>query len=179
MIGRYNAAIVLMGVFLEALMKERIRLKLGTESKGAYGECLNEIKSSRLMNIDDIDFLSRFKNEVRNPYQHANEAEILRGLLAPVWPIKLEGVLSFEKLNKFMDGVKTGRLRPQFLPVSEIPALRSITKQAHDRELAIKLFNQVYDFLIGAQIKYFKQDDYTEHNKKFGTGLENVEHYTV
>ncbi|MCX9074552.1 MAG: hypothetical protein OIN88_07825 [Candidatus Methanoperedens sp.] len=137
LIGRYNASIIMMGVLLETLMKERINLKLGGYFEGEYGPCL--------------------KN----------------------WPIQFEGEISLEKLSKAIKDTKSGRLKPKLLPAAEIPAFRSIAKQAYDRKRAIELFNQVYDFLLGAKIKYFKQEEYDEHNKKFGTGLENVEHYKV
>ncbi|HLB71390.1 MAG TPA: hypothetical protein VJJ51_10140 [Candidatus Methanoperedens sp.] len=179
LIGRYNASIIMMGVLLETLMKERINLKLGGYFEGEYGPCLKKIKVERLMDAEDIVFLRWFKNEVRNPYQHANEAEILQGVLVPVWPIQFEGEISLEKLSKAIKDTKSGRLKPKLLPAAEIPAFRSIAKQAYDRKRAIELFNQVYDFLLGAKIKYFKQEEYDEHNKKFGTGLENVEHYKV
>ena len=179
LIGRYNASIVLMGVLLEALMKERIGLKLGIEFKGTYGSCLRTIKSNTLMQAEDIQFLERFKDEIRNPYQHADEVGILQGLLVPVWPMEIQGELSFEKINTLMDNAKSGKMKPKLLPASEIPAIRSVVKQEYDRKRAIDLFNSVYDFLIGAEAKYFKQEDYDEHNRKFGTGLEKVPHYKV
>lgn len=65
------------------------------------------------------------------------------------------------------------------LPAADIPAFRSVVKQAYDRNRAISLFNEVYDFLLTSKIKYFRKEDYDEHHKKFKTGLEDVEHYEV
>lgn len=179
LIGRYNASIILMGVLLEVVMKERINLKLGGYFKGTYGDCLKKIEDKKLMRWEDIRFLRKFKNEVRNLYQHANEAEILKGVFIPAWPIQFEGDISLEKLNKAIEGTKSGLLKPKLFHAADIPAFRSIAKQAYDRKRAIDLFNQVYDFLMVANIRYFTQKEYDEHNKMFGTGLEDVEHYKV
>ena len=179
LIGRYNGSIVLMGVLLEALMKERISLKLGINFRHAYGRCLKKIEDEKLMKLEDIRFLRKFKDEIRNPYQHADEFEITQGLFVRAWPLQFEGGLSLKKLERAFENVKSGRLKPKILSAADVPAIRSAAKQAYDRERAIDLFNQVYDFLLAAKIKYFKQEEYQEHQKKFGTGLEKVEHYKV
>jgi len=179
LIGRYNASIVLMGVLLEALMKERIWLKLGIDLRRAYGACLSKIKKEKLMEVKDIQFLRKFKDEVRNPYQHTDESEILQGLFVRVWPLQFEGGLSLEKLEQVMKNIKSGRLKPKFLPAADVPAIRSAVKQTYDRNRAINLFGQIYDFLLVAKVKYFKKEEYEDHHKKFGTELEEVEHYKV
>lgn len=179
LIGRYNASIILMGVLLEALMKERIWLKIGINFTKPYGPCLKKIKEEKLMKKEDIRFLERFKDEVRNLYQHSDESKILQGVFIPVWPFHFEEGISFEKLERAVEDSKSGRLKPKWLPAAEIPAIRSIAKQAYDHRQAIELFNQVYDFLTVANIRYFKQEEYEEHHKKFGTGVENVEHYKI
>lgn len=179
LIGRYNASIVLMGVLLEIIMKERINLKLGGYFKGPYGRCLQKIEKEKLMGQKDIEFLRIFKDKIRNPYQHADDAQILQNVKVPVWPMKFEEKISLEKMEKAIKDVKGKKIKPVLLPAAEIPALRSIVKQSFDRRMAIELFNQVYDFIINCQVKYFKQTEYDEHNKKFGTGLENVKHHIV
>jgi len=176
LIGRYNASIVMMGVLLEALMKERIWLKLGEDFRRAYGACLKKIENEKLMEVKDIRFLRNFKDKVRNLYQHADEYEITRGLFAQVWPLQFEGELSLKKLERAMENTRSGRLKPIVLSAATTPQIRSTLKQAQDRKRAIKLFNRVYDFLLAAKVKYFKQEEYDEHHKKFGTGLERVEH---
>lgn len=179
LIGRYNASIVMMGVLLEALMKERIWLKLGIDFRRPFGACLKKIEKEKLMEVKDIRFLRKFKDEVRNPYQHADEFQITRGLFARVWPLQFEGGLSLKKLERAMENVKSGRLKPIFLPAATTPSIRSSVKQAQDPKRAINLFNQVYDFLLAAKVKYFKQEEYDEHHRKLGMKLKKVEHYKV
>jgi hypothetical protein len=171
LIGKNNASIVLMGVLLESLMKERIQLKLGIDFDKDYGRCLDKIERERLMEPRDTFFLRWFKDVVRNLYIHGDEAKILEGILVPVYPLEFKGELSLKKLEDSFNKVKSGEQKPKLLPASEVPAIRSVVKQAYDKKRAIELFNQVYDFLLLSNIKYFKQKEYEEHNKKFGSKL--------
>jgi hypothetical protein len=179
LIGRYGASIVLMGVLIEAIMKERIRLKLGINFRGAYGACLKKIQDEKLMDPEDITFLRKFKNNVRNPYQHVDDQAILKDVFLRGWPLQFEGSLTPEKVSKALDETRRGAMKPVLLPAANNPAIGAIARQSLDRQRSIQLFNQVYDFLLKSKIKYFKQADYDEHHKKFGTGLENIEHYRI
>lgn len=169
LIGRYNASIVLMGLLLEALMKERIRLKTGKDLRGPYEQCLREIEKKGLMEPRDIYFLRQFKEKIRNPYAHFDELEIVSGMTVPVWEIPTTD-LAPEKLKKILDSIKAGQFKPKLVQATH-PALRSIAKQAYDSKSAIALFNQVYDFLVIAQFKYLKHKDYDQYNTEFGSPL--------
>jgi len=178
LIGRYNASIVLMGVLLEALMKERIMLKLGIDYHKPYGPCLNVIERNKLMDIEHIHFLRKFKDEVRNPYQHADDAAILKDLFTPVWRFEFKE-LDPKKLLEFIRDARSGRIKPTIVPVADLPEIRAIQKQYYDRERAIELFNRVCDFLRDANIKYFKQEDYEEHHRKFGSKLNSFKFHKI
>lgn len=84
-----------------------------------------------------------------------------------LWFVSFARVLE-HILEKDLKDIKSGRLKPQFLP-ADYPTIRPIIKQEYDRKRAIGLFNQVYDFLLIAKAKYLKQEDCDEHHKKFGT----------
>jgi len=169
LIGKYNAALILMGTLLETVMKERILLKLNIHFKKPYGSCLQLIEKKKLMNPYDILFLRRFKDLIRNPYTHSDEAQILEGVVVPVFPIALPKDFTLENLETEFKKVKSGQQKPQLVFASQKPAIRSVVKKEYDRNQAIDIFNQVYDFLLAANIKYFKQKDYDEHQAKFGT----------
>jgi len=174
LIGRNNASIVLMGVLLEALMKERIWLKLGVYLRGAYGDCLKKIEDDRLMDAKDIRFLSEFKEKIRNPYQHADEVRILEdavGGFVEVYPVAIDMSKSVtSQLRRAITDMRSGILKPkQISPTA--PLVRSLAKQKLDEERVVGLFNKIYDFLLTAKVKYFRQEDYDEHNKKFGTTM--------
>jgi hypothetical protein len=170
LIGKYNASIILLGTLLEIIMKERILLKLNIDFTKPYGACLQLIEKKGLMNPYDILFLRRFKDQIRNPYTHADEAQILDGIIVPVFPLEMHKELTLEKLEAQFRKVKSGEQKPQLMFASQVPALRSVVKQQFDQKRAIGIFNQVYDFLLAAMIKYFKQKEYDEHHAKFGTG---------
>jgi len=179
LIGRYNASLVMMGVLLEAVMKERIELKLGEYFSKPFGPCLQKIETHKLMSQEHIFFLRKFKDIIRNPYQHDDEADIMNGIYMPTWPIKFESEISAEAIGDLMKNIRSGKIKPKFLPVSEIPAIRSFAKQSYDQKRAIKLFTEVHDFLIEVCKFYFKECEYQEHNLKYGTGLEKIEHYKI
>jgi hypothetical protein len=166
LIGKFNASIVLMGILLEAIMKERIRLKLGKDFVGPYGACLKVIKEKKLMDRNDILFLRRFKDDVRNPYTHVDESQLLQGAFVRVWEIPVAKVLSLAEFEKTLADIKSGKKKPKLMDATN-PIVRPIIKREYDRRHAIKLFNQVYDFLVAANIKYFKQKEYDEYNRKF------------
>ena len=102
LIGRYNASIVMMGVFLEALMKERIRLKTGLDFTKPYAQCIDRlmgIKRVRKKGIkrikkvgngyyliapEDIQFFSRCRNR-RNTYAHFDEVKAVGNKTMKTW----------------------------------------------------------------------------------------------
>ena len=179
LVGRYNASIVLMGVLLEAFMKELIFLKLGEEFKKPYGPCLKKIQDNKLMKYEDIQFLKKFKNETRNPYQHADESQILKGISVPVWSFDFGEDISLKKLEKAIEGSKSGQFKPALMQAADIPTIRPILKQTYDRIRSIYLFNQVYDFIIVANIRYFKQKEWDEHHDKFGNQLDTAKYHKL
>ncbi|NLB76333.1 MAG: hypothetical protein GX799_07690 [Crenarchaeota archaeon] len=99
LIGRYNDSIVMMGVFLEALMKERISLKTGIDFREPYGKCVDKLMGIRrrneriepldhgaLIETRDVIFLDRFR-EKRNRYTHFDETKVVKGKIHGAWEI--------------------------------------------------------------------------------------------
>ena len=160
----------MMGILLEALMKERIILKTNKELGKSYGTSLNVIKDLKLMSQDHITFLEKFKNDIRDLYQHSNEKEIVKGKVIRTWRIDINKDKPLESIKTGVKDVKQGKIRPVLIPSTE-PVVRSVVKQEHDKKMAIVLFNEVYDFLLICNNRYFKQEEYDEAHKKFGSGL--------
>jgi hypothetical protein len=154
-----------MGLLLEALMKERIRLKSGQDFKGAYGACIKIIEEQKIIDPKDLYFLRKFKDQIRNPYAHFDESKIVEGRIVKGWEIPFDELLNPEKFEKTFAAIKSGERKPLLLSATH-PALRSVVKLTDDRRRAIALFNQVYDFLLAFRIRYLRQSDYDEHNKK-------------
>jgi hypothetical protein len=166
LIGRYNASIVMMGVFLEALMKERIRLKTGKDFEKPYGDCVKRLKDGYLIEPRDIPFLDRFRDKVRNTYAHFNEIKVVDGRIMKGWEIPFREIIDPTKFKAAFEEVKSGKRKPLLLHATH-PALRSVSKLYSDREVAVGLFNLVYDFMLGFVLKYLRQKDYDDYNRNY------------
>lgn len=164
LIGRYNASIVMMGVLVEAIVKERIYLKRGIECTQPLGPCLNLIKKHKLMDEKDINFLYKFKKIVRNPYQHIDDKEIMRDIKSQIWEFKFN---SLDEMKSQIESVRAGKIKPAIVNISEKRAILSIFKQEHDSKIVIPLFNEVYDFMLRCNLKYFNQHEWNEYHEKF------------
>jgi hypothetical protein len=184
LIGRYNASIVMMGVFLEALMKERIRIKTGKDFTKPYGECVDKLKGIKrerkgqikqlshgyLIEPKDILFLDRFREKVRNIYAHFDETKLVEGRIIKGWEIPFDDIINLTKFEAIMKEIESGQRKPLLLHATH-PALRSVSKLSTDRMTAVRLFNLVYDYMLGFVIKYLRPKDYDEHNKEYRTPL--------
>ena len=181
LIGRYNASIVMMGVFLEGLMKERIRLKTGKDFAKPYGQCVDRLMGIRrlrngrieragdgccLISMRDIMFLDKFKDRVRNTYAHFDEAKVVSGRIMEAWEIPFGEKFNLSEFEATFKEIKAGKRKPMLLDAKH-PALRSVSKMQTDRMMAVRLFNLVYDFALGFIMKYLRQKDYDEYHKLF------------
>jgi|GEM_PF-1264284 DNA-directed RNA polymerase subunit RPC12/RpoP len=166
LIGRYNASIVMMGLFLEALMKERIRLKTGKDFTRPYGACIKRLRDGYLIDPKDIAFLDKFRDKVRNTYAHFDEMKVVDGRILRGWEIPFEEIIDPTKFEATLKAIKSGKRKPLLLYATH-PALRSMSKLDSDRKIAVGLFNLVYDFTLGFVLKYLRQKDYNEHNKNY------------
>ena len=180
LIGRYNASIVMMGVFLEALMKERIRLKTGKDFTKPYGQGIDRLMGIKrlkgrieragdgyyLIAPNDIMFLDKFRDKVRNTYAHFDEARVVDGRIMQAWEIPIGDKFNLAEFEATFEEIKAGKRKPLLLDATH-PALRSVSKLYSDRIIAVRLFNLVYDFALGFIMKYLRQKDYDEYHKRF------------
>lgn len=179
LIGRYNASIVMMGVFLEALMKERIRLKTGKDFTKPYGQCIDRLMGIKrikkrieregdgcnLIAIKDIMFLDKFRSR-RNVYAHFNEAKVVDGRIMKAWEIPFGDKFNLAEFEATFKEIQAGKRKPLLLDAKH-PALRSVSKMYSDSRTAVLLFNRVYDFALGFIMKYLRSKDYDEYHKRF------------
>jgi len=180
LIGRYNASIVIMGVFLEGLMKERIRLKTGKDFAKPYGQCIDRLMGIKrikgrieragdgrnLIASKDIIFLDRFKGKVRNIYAHFDEAKVVDGRIMQAWEFPIGDKFNLAEFETFFKEVQAGKRKPLLLDAKH-PALRSVSKMYSDSKEAVRLFNLVYDFALGFIMKYLRHKDYEECHERF------------
>ena len=177
LIGRYRASIVLMGTFIEAIVKERIRLKTGKDFQKPLGPALKELKNQKLMENYDIQYLELFKNEIRNSYLHIDDKLILEDQYLMHFPIEYKnGHPDPTKLMKLVDDAVSGKVQP--VPIrADAQGIRFIANEIKSKKYAIYLLNDLTDFLISASVKYFNVKEYEEFEKRFGSGFEGFNHY--
>lgn len=114
------------------------------------------------MDEDDINFLYEFK-DIRNSYQHIDEKEIMRDIQSPICEIKFNNI---EEMKSQIEAVRAGVIKPTIVKVSDNRAIRSIFKEKYDSKIAIPLFNDVYDFMLRCNLKYFNEYEWAEYHKK-------------
>lgn len=187
LIGRYNASIVMLGVFLEALMKERIRLKTGSDFPKPYGECVDRLMGIKrvrkkgieyikkagngynLITPEDIRFFKRYRH-LRNAYAHFDEVKVVSNRALKAWAFPIGDKIdesTLKVIETTLNEIKSGKRKPIVTPATH-PALRSISKFNSDPKAAVKLFNEVYDFTLSFSFKYLRQKDYYEYNGQYG-----------
>jgi hypothetical protein len=125
---------------------------------------LKIVKDEKFMDQKDIDFLYSFKNKVRNNYQHIDNGAILKGVKVPVWKINFTDP---EDLVSQIKIVKENKIKPEIVLASEMPAIQSIIREKYDFKMSIEIFNEVYDFLVLCNCKYFNQQEWDEYHQKF------------
>ena len=171
----------MMGVFLEALMKEKIRLKTGKDFAKPYGPCVDRLMGiardkGRIKQAGDgrnliepkgIRFLYKFRDK-RNTYAYFDEAKVVEGRIMQAWAIPLGDKINLAEFVAAVKEATTGKRKPLLVDAKH-PALRSISKQYTDRMMAVRLFNLVYAFALGFIMKYLRQKDYVEFNRRFLT----------
>src|SRR3989344_7624578 len=84
----YNASLVLMGILLENIVKEKLFIEGVKDEeleKMNFGQTIN--KCVKILNSQELDFLKKKKEELRNPYAHYNKMKLSEGIYFPGWKI--------------------------------------------------------------------------------------------
>src|SRR3989338_9644337 len=92
--GFNNASLVLMGILLENIIKEKLfmeGIKDEELEKINYWTTLNKVKS--FISDKEFKFLDDRKLRLRNPYAHYNKMKLSEGIYFPVWKIPIEGFI--------------------------------------------------------------------------------------
>jgi len=160
----YNASLILMGIFLEIMIKEKLFLDgvKDDELEGMdFGKAIIRCKS--VLTQDEIVFLSDKKNKLRNQYVHSNKMKISKDIYFPGWKIPIE------KLLELAGKVKAGEItEEQFrtkliegIPVEpissgELRPVSQIAKSEFEKENAIPIFLEIDKFVREFSERYFK-----------------------
>lgn len=153
--GFNNASLVMQGVLLEAFVKEVIYYKEGKDFKGEFGPAIQRCDEKEYLGPKEIDFLRRFKNNIRNRYQHTDIEEISAGIKFPAWKVRPEDVLDKDKITAIKKKIREGTLKPEFLGRDELRPLGFLAKSKVD-EMAIPQFMETDKFVRAMAEKHFK-----------------------
>src|SRR3989344_4075067 len=166
--GYYNASLVLCGILLENLVKEKLFMDGISDEELESMNFRQAIKKTKDMNIltpDEINFLEIKKDKLRNPYAHYNKMKLSEGIYFPVW--KIENTV--KKLISLHERVNKGELteaqarqkliegqKPEFMSSKEFRPLSQMAKSEIEKNTAPSVFLEIDKFTREFARKYFK-----------------------
>lgn len=157
MMGFWNVSIIMQGVLLETLVKEIIFAKEKKDFRKDFGQAIGRCEEKGYLTDVEIKFLRRFKDEIRNPYQHVDVKKIVGERRVPAWPIPLEKGKVGESLLKGIEKVLKGEAgRGELTSYENMRAVGVAIKGTIDERLALPLFCLVERFVRGLSTKHFK-----------------------
>jgi len=160
----YNASLVLMGIFLEIIIKEKLFIngvKDDELEKMDFGKAVLRCKS--ILTQSEIIFLDDKRDKLRNRYIHSNKMKISKNIYFPGWKIPIDKLLELSKRvslgeiteeefrEKLIEGIPIEPISSEELrPVSQI------AKSEFEKENAIPIFLEIDKFVREFAEKYFK-----------------------
>jgi hypothetical protein len=90
LLGFHNVSIIMQGVLLEALVKEIIYSREQADFQKPFGAAIKRCETEGYLDSDEIEFLTSFKDLIRNLYQHTDIKTLTRGKSVPGWKIRID-----------------------------------------------------------------------------------------
>jgi len=169
----YNASLVLMGILLENIAKEKLFIE-GVKDKEleemSFGKVISWFEKMEVLDSQELEFLKKKKEELRNPYAHYNKMKLSEGIYFSGWKIPSDGLVS--KLIALDKRVKDGELtekeaqqelikgvKPELISSKEFRPIAHIAKREREKVSAIDIFLEIDKFIRDFAKKYFKPKD--------------------
>jgi len=157
MMGFWNVSIIMQGVLLETLVKEIIFVKEKKDFRGSFGYAISRCEKKGYLTDVEIKFLRRFKDEIRNLYQHVDVKKIAGERKVRAWKIPLKKEKLAESLLKDIEKVIKGEAGPaKLMSYRDIRPVGIVIKGTIDEQLALPLFGRVEKFVRDLSTKHFK-----------------------
>jgi hypothetical protein len=165
--GFYNASLVLCGILLETITKEKLfneGVKDEELERMNFGGAISKCKSMRVLDEDELRFLESKKDELRNPYAHHNKMKLTKGKYVPTWkiPNPVEKIIELDKLvtsGKITEAQARQELikgiNPTLKSSKEFRPIAQLIKSEDDKNKAIPIFSEIDKFVRDFAIKYF------------------------
>jgi len=168
--GFYNSSLVLCGILLETITKERLFNKGVKEEdleKMNFGKAISKCKSMEILNKEELEFLESKRAELRNPYAHYNKMKLSKGKYVPTWEVP-NVVEKIKELDKLVTGGKITEaqarqelikgINPTLKSSKEFRPLAQLIKSEEDKNKAIPIFLEIDKFVRDFAIKYFNSN---------------------
>jgi hypothetical protein len=166
--GFYDASIVLVGIFLESITKEKLFIGGVLDEKLEnmdFGSAISECKRRKSLSSEEITFLQEKKEKIRNPYLHNNQIKIAEGKEVVGWEIK-DPVNKLINLMERVRGVEITEEQARKELIKDTPPKllnsRTFRPAAHIirceevKEKSFNIFLEIDKFVRAFAIKYFK-----------------------
>src|SRR3989344_2164921 len=155
--GFYNASLVLCGILLESIIKEKLFID-GTKDEDLekinFGVALNKIKL--FISDEEFKFLDDRKLRLRNPYAHYNKMKLSEGIYFPAWTIENP----VQKLIALQERVNKGELteaqarqelikgvEPELMSSKEFRPISQIAKCEKEKSQVTDIFSKIDVFI--------------------------------
>lgn len=166
--GFHNASLVLCGILLEAVVKERLfneGIKDEELERMTFGDTISKCKSINCLNEEELKFLESKRDELRNPYAHYNKIKLTKDKYVPTWEvpnaveklIELDGLVTSGKITEEQARKELIKGQPlMFKSSKEFRPIAQILKSEEDKTKAIPIFLEIDKFVRNFAVKYFK-----------------------
>jgi len=166
--GFYNAALVLCGILLETITKERLfneGIKDEELERTNFGGAISRCKSMNLLDENELNFLESKRDELRNPYAHYNKIKLTEGKYVPTWEVpniveklkELDGLVTSGKITEEQARKELIKNQPiMFKSSKEFRPIAQVLKSEEDKTKTIPIFLEVDRFVRNFAIRYFK-----------------------
>jgi len=143
--GNYNSGLLLLGQLLELITKEIILIHTGKSlPRATFGNAIQHAEDKKIILQEDIKFLKKFNEDIRNVYSHYKLEEIIgRNTRVPLWKIPIDTSKTFDpeeflyNLIKVQEGIREGKYPPTFIDPLELPTIAAAMKGDIDRPKSI------------------------------------------
>jgi len=165
--GFYNASLVLCGILLETITKERLfneGIKDEELERMNFGGAISKCKSMKVLDEDELKFLESKKDELRNPYAHYNKMKLTKGKYVPTWRIPnivdkikaLDKLVTSGKITEAQAGQELIKgINPILKSSKEFRPMAQLIKSEEDKNKAIPIFLEVDRYVRAFALKYF------------------------
>lgn len=176
--GSYNPSLVLCGILLENILKEKLFLHGVSDvelENMNFGQAIDRAEKMKLLKEEELNFFKTKKDTLRNPYAHYNKMKLSQGIYYPMWKIPSKDIV--QKLIELDQKVKKGEInevqaqhelikgiQPELMSSEEFLPLAHLIKTNLEKDgFALSIFLDLDKFVRKFAEDYFKPKNVTKN----------------